>query len=77
MLFDGWSYTMGLFGLLGYIEPVLLLVVSIGLLGESLTRQKIATYGPIWLAVSLIALHTALQIRRSLRGGSRCLTLKG
>ncbi|MGF6980326.1 EamA domain-containing membrane protein RarD [Paraburkholderia sp. JPY465] len=52
-----------LFWLLGYVEPVLLLFVSLGLLGESFTQQKLATYAPIWLAVGLIGIHGALHMR--------------
>jgi len=48
---------MALFGILGYVEPVLLVVVSVTLLGESLTAQQLGTYVPIWIAVGLTALH--------------------
>ncbi|RFU49811.1 EamA family transporter RarD [Paraburkholderia sp. DHOC27] len=54
---------MALFGILGYVEPVLLVVVSVTFLGESLTAQQLATYVPIWLAVALTALHGARLVR--------------
>jgi chloramphenicol-sensitive protein RarD len=54
---------MALFGILGYVEPVLLVLVSVTLLGESLTAQQLATYVPIWLAVALTALHGARLVR--------------
>jgi len=53
-----------LFGILGYVEPVLLVAVAVLLLGETLTAAQLATYGPIWLAVALTAAHSALTLRR-------------
>jgi chloramphenicol-sensitive protein RarD len=50
---------MALFGILGYVEPVLLVIVSVTLLGESLTAQQLGTYVPIWIAVGLTGLHSA------------------
>jgi chloramphenicol-sensitive protein RarD len=54
---------MALFGILGYVEPVLLVLVSVTLLGEALTAQQLATYVPIWLAVGLTALHGVRLVR--------------
>ncbi|MFP3693289.1 EamA family transporter RarD, partial [Burkholderia sp. SIMBA_048] len=54
-----------LFGILGYVEPVLLVVVSVTLLGEHLGARQLATYVPIWLAVALTALHGARLVRVS------------
>jgi len=42
-----------LFGLLSYVEPVLLVGVAL-LLGESIGRDEWATYIPIWLAVVVL-----------------------
>lgn len=42
-----------LFGLLSYVEPVLLVGVAL-LLGESIGRDEWATYVPIWLAVVVL-----------------------
>jgi chloramphenicol-sensitive protein RarD len=50
---------MALFGILGYVEPVLLVIVSVTLLGETMTAQQLGTYLPIWIAVGLTALHSA------------------
>jgi chloramphenicol-sensitive protein RarD len=54
---------MALFGILGYVEPVLLVLVSVTLLGETLTAQQLATYAPIWLAVAFTALHGVRLVR--------------
>ncbi|WP_322011603.1 EamA family transporter RarD [Paraburkholderia sp. J12] len=56
---------MALFGILGYVEPVLLVIVSVTLLGEHLGARELATYVPIWLAVGLTALHGARLVRLS------------
>ncbi|HEY3599184.1 MAG TPA: EamA family transporter RarD [Paraburkholderia sp.] len=54
---------MALFGILGYVEPVLLVLVSVTLLGESLSAQQFATYVPIWIAVALTAWHSVRLVR--------------
>lgn len=56
---------MALFGILGYVEPVLLVIVAVTLLGEHLGARQLATYVPIWLAVGLTALHGARLVRLS------------
>lgn len=43
------------FGLMGYVEPVLLVLVSL-LLGESISSTEWLTYIPIWGAVALLVL---------------------
>ncbi|MHA7270998.1 EamA family transporter RarD [Arthrobacter sp. HLT1-20] len=46
---------LSLFGLLSYVEPVLLVAVS-WILGETLGWSSLLTYGPILLALMLLAL---------------------
>ncbi len=45
-----------LFGLLSYVEPVLLLIVSF-MLGENIASSEWLTYIPIWIAVAVLALE--------------------
>jgi chloramphenicol-sensitive protein RarD len=56
-----------LFGLLSYVEPVLLVGVAL-LLGESISRDEWMTYLPIWLAVLVLvgegSKHLLAQRRR-------------
>jgi chloramphenicol-sensitive protein RarD len=56
-----------LFGLLSYVEPVLLVGVAL-LLGESISNDEWLTYLPIWLAVVVLiiegAQHMLAQRRR-------------
>lgn len=50
-----------LFGLLGYLEPVLLVLVAF-VLGESLSQAELFTYVPIWLAVALLIAEGTQQV---------------
>jgi chloramphenicol-sensitive protein RarD len=58
--------TLTLFGLLGYVEPVLLVCVAL-LLGETIAPPQWLTYISIWAAVVMLAaggLRHALAARR-------------
>jgi chloramphenicol-sensitive protein RarD len=55
---------LGLFGLLGYVEPILLVAVAL-LLGERIAGGQAWTYGPIWLAVGLLVIEGLRRLRRS------------
>lgn len=54
----------GLFGLLAYVEPVLLVVVSTLLLGETVGASDALVYGPIAVALVILALEPWLARRR-------------
>jgi len=56
--------SMGLFGLLSYVEPVLLFGVAVLLLGEAFAVHQWWTYGPVWLAVALLAVEGAVHLMR-------------
>jgi len=62
---------LGLFGILSYVEPVLLFWVAFLLLGEPVTADGLGTYLPIWLAVCLMALEGALAWRRESKENAR------
>lgn len=55
---------MGLFGILGYVEPVLLVFVALLILGETMTVQQLGTYVPIWLSVGFTAIHSVRLMRK-------------
>jgi len=55
---------LSLFGLLVYVEPVLLVAVSIAL-GESITLAEWPTYIAIWLAVCVLMLEGLQQLKRN------------
>ncbi|MHA6493983.1 EamA family transporter RarD [Pseudomonas borbori] len=50
---------LGLFGILSYVEPVLLFLVALVFLGESFDVAQWLTYLPIWLAVVLVGWDSA------------------
>ncbi|MDN0082868.1 EamA family transporter RarD [Crenobacter sp. SG2305] len=53
--------SFSLFGLLSYVEPVLLVLVSL-LLGERIGANEWLTYLPIWTAVAVLVLEGALYL---------------
>ena len=55
---------LSLFGLLGYVEPVLLAAVAF-LLGERIGSEQWFTYIPIWLAVGLLAMEGISNLLRA------------
>jgi len=57
--------SMGLFGLLSYVEPVLLFAVATLLLGETFAPEQWLTYGPMWAAVALLAVEGVLRLTQS------------
>lgn len=61
--------TFTLFGLLGYVEPVLLVLVAL-LLGESIAPDQWFTYIAIWSAVGVLVFEGLRHLRRS-RGALR------
>lgn len=54
--------SFSLFGLLSYLEPVLLAFASL-LLGESIQKDEWWTYIPIWFAVMILALEGILHLK--------------
>ncbi|WP_095108441.1 EamA family transporter RarD [Pseudomonas sp. Irchel 3E20] len=56
----------GLFGLLSYVEPVLLLAVAL-MLGDGIKPEEWLTYLPIWLAVLVLAGEGAKHVMRQRR----------
>ena len=60
---------LGLFGILSYVEPVLLFAVSLLFLGERFESAQFMTYLPIWLAVLLVGWDSALLLLKQRRMG--------
>ncbi len=56
----------GLFGLLGYVEPVLLVAVAFAL-GEHIKPAQWLTYVPIWIAVGLLLVEGARYLAQTSR----------
>ncbi len=60
---------MGLFGILSYVEPVLLFLVALVFLGERFNTAQWLTYLPIWLAVLLVGWDSARLLLKQARQG--------
>lgn len=52
-----------LFGMLGYVEPLLIFVVSL-VLGEAFTSADLWTYIPIWAAIGFLLVDGWLHLRQ-------------
>ena len=66
-LFASLKLSFAIFGLLTYVEPVLLVVAAVTLLGESLEPTDLVVYGPIAVALGLLALESIRQARQARR----------
>ena len=55
------TLSLSLFGLLGYVEPVLLVFVAL-ILGEQIKSHEWLTYVPIWMAVLLLIIEGSLAV---------------
>ncbi|WXL27133.1 EamA family transporter RarD [Ectopseudomonas mendocina] len=58
---------LGLFGILSYVEPVLLFLVALVFLGEHFDAAQWLTYLPIWLAVLLVGLDSGRVLLKQAR----------
>jgi chloramphenicol-sensitive protein RarD len=54
---------MVIFGLLSYLEPVLLALASVAL-GEAISGDEWLTYIPIWCAVLVLVVEGSLHLYR-------------
>jgi chloramphenicol-sensitive protein RarD len=61
---------MGLFGILSYVEPVLLFLVALLFLGEHFDSAQWLTFLPIWLAVLLVGWDSARLLIKQRRSAS-------
>ena len=60
---------LSLFGLLGYIEPILLFWVAFLLLDEPIQAHEWWTYIPIWISVALVIVEILIKIYQDRRRG--------
>lgn len=69
-LYAGGTLPVVLFGMLSYLEPALLFVVSVLVLGEQVSTVSLACYSLIWLGLGLMLLDglRAIGVQRLARG---------
>ncbi|WP_137886661.1 EamA family transporter RarD [Pseudomonas sp. 2FE] len=60
---------LGVFGILSYVEPVLLFAVAVLFLGEAFDPAQLWTYAPIWLAILLTGWDSVHVLRKQARQG--------
>lgn len=60
---------MTVFGLLSYLEPVLLALVSLVFLGESVKPNELFTYTAIWLAIAVLVVEGLLHLKKRKTSG--------
>jgi chloramphenicol-sensitive protein RarD len=63
MILASSKLSMTVFGLLNYIEPILLVLVAL-VLGERIANNSWVTYSCIWLAVFLLVIEGVIALRR-------------
>lgn len=63
MIIASQKLKLGIFGLLSYVEPALLVVVAM-LLGERIAPSQWLTYGSIWIAILLLAFEGLRALRQ-------------
>lgn len=68
MLTAGRLLPISLFGLLSYLEPALIFLVSLVVLKEEIPANELFTYGAILLALGFLALDGILQTRNKNAG---------
>ena len=56
--------SLTVFGLLGYLEPVLLMAVALFVLGESISHEQALSYGLFTCAIALVVADVLLRLNR-------------
>ena len=56
---------VNVYGMMSYIEPALLFILAITILGNPFESAMIYSYGLIWLGIACLILHGIRQLRRA------------
>lgn len=56
--------SMGVFGLLSYVEPALLMIAAL-LIGETIAPGELILYGFVWAAIALVFIDGLRRLRKS------------
>lgn len=54
---------VNVFGMLSYVEPALLFVLAVTLLGNPFEQQMLLSYGLIWAGIGCLLLHGVIRMR--------------
>ncbi|MDE0491385.1 EamA family transporter RarD [Psychrobacter sp. A3] len=55
---------LNMYGMLSYVEPAILFVLAVTVLGNPLETAMLYSYGLIWLGIVCLLVHGARQLRR-------------
>ncbi|MBE2899101.1 EamA family transporter RarD [Pasteurellaceae bacterium 20609_3] len=64
-LFASCALPVTLFGMFSYLEPTLLFILAVTVLGTPLTLQSLITYGLIWAGLALTIVDGWLKVKRA------------
>ncbi len=67
---------VNVYGMMSYIEPVLLFILAITVLGNPFESAMIYSYGLIWLGIVFLMIHGVRQLRSASREIKATLTAK-
>ena len=62
---------VNVFGMMSYLEPVLLFFLAITLLGDSFEQGMLYSYGLIWIGIMFLIAHGVRQLRANRRNKKR------
>lgn len=62
---------VNVFGMMSYLEPVLLFFLAITLLGDSFEQGMLYSYGLIWIGIMFLIAHGVRQLRANKRNKKR------
>ncbi|OLF37064.1 EamA family transporter RarD [Psychrobacter sp. Cmf 22.2] len=67
---------VNVYGMMSYIEPALLFILAITVLGNPFESAMIYSYGLIWLGIGFLIIHGVRQLRKANRETKVTLTTK-
>ncbi|MGP4950770.1 EamA family transporter RarD, partial [Psychrobacter sp. T6-1] len=56
---------VNVYGMMSYIEPALLFILAVTVLGNPFESAMIYSYGLIWLGIACLIIHGVKQLRRA------------
>ena len=59
---------VNVYGMMSYLEPALLFILAITVLGNPFESAMIYSYGLIWLGIACLIVHGVRQLRRARKG---------
>lgn len=67
---------VNVYGMMSYLEPALLFILAITILGNPFESAMIYSYGLIWLGIGLLIIHGIRQLRKASQEKKASLKIK-